>query len=248
MYETTRVARSPVPIRHSLPIAVLPGIIAGGQRQVNPRRVRILLADSHELARAGLESIVRRYRSQWDIVGQATDGRQALVLAESLQPDLLVLDVALPEMNGLEVVERLSRTSPRTRIMILTMHPAASLIRTSRRLGVRAYVSKNELPANIVVAMDRIMAGESFFTSERFRPENAHAAEPGAALPSQYLLTGRELDVMRRLAAGCKNKQTAEALGMSVRTAESHRASILHKLGAASIGDLVRIAVRDGLL
>ena len=233
---------------HSLPIAVLPGITAGGHRQVNPRRVRVLLADSHEFVRAGLESIVRRYRSQWEIVGQASDGRQALELAESLQPDLLVLDVALPELNGLEVLERLSLTSPRTRIMIFTMHPAASLIRTSRRLGVRAYVSKNELPANLVVAMDRVMAGESFFTSEGFRPENAETAESRAWLPSQYLLTGRELDVMRRLAAGCNNKKTAEALGMSVRTAESHRASILHKLGAVSIGDLVRIAVRDGLI
>ncbi len=215
---------------------------------MNPRRVRILLADSHEFVRAGLESIVQRCRSQWDIVGQATDGRQAVELAESLQPDLLVLDVALPELNGLEVAERLSRTSPRTRVMILTMHPAASLIRSCRRLGVRAYVSKNELPADLAVAIDRVMAGESFFTSERFRPENAITSESRAWLPSQYLLTGRELDVMRQLTAGCNNKQTAAALGMSVRTAESHRASILTKLGAASIGDLVRIAVRDGLI
>ena len=243
---TARTGCVPVAVRSVVPAPFFPLGAAVGQRRVNPGRVRVVVADDHEFVRAGLESMLRRYRPQWEIAGQASDGRQAVELAEALQPDLLILDLVLPEISGLSVMERLAQTSPGTRVMILTTHPRPQLIRTCRRLGARAYVSKNELVADLVVAMDRILAGEPFFASERFTGEESIPVESRAYVPCQYLLTSRELDVMRHLAAGRTNKQTAVELGMSVRTAESHRASIFHKLGVSSLGQLVRMAVRDG--
>lgn len=206
----------------------------------------MVVADHHEFVRVGLEALLQRHRPHWEIVGQASDGRQAVELTEALQPDLLIFDLVLSEMNGLAVLERLARSSPGTRVMILTMHPAAHLVRTCRRLGVGAYISKTEPPKNLVLAMDRILAGEPFFSSEKFFAEGALAGALEPHVPIQYLLTGREQEVLRHLADGSTNKQTADALSMSVRTAESHRASIFHKLGVSSLGQLVRLALRDG--
>ena len=205
----------------------------------------MVVADHHEFVRVGLEALLQRHRPHWEIVGQASDGRQAVELTEALQPDLLIFDLVLSEMNGLAVLERLARSSPGTRVMILTMHPAAHLVRTCRRLGVGAYISKTEPPQNLVLAMDRILAGEPFFSSENFSAEDALAGALEPHVPIQYLLTGREQEVLRHLADGSTNKQTADALSMSVRTAESHRASIFHKLGVSSLGQLVRLALRD---
>lgn len=212
------------------------------------RPVRVLVADGHEFVRAGLAHTIRRFRPHWLVSGMAEDGKQALEMAERLRPDLLIIDLALAEMNGLSVLERLCSTCPHTRVMILTVHPSAQLIRASRRLGASAYVSKSEMPSELVVAMDRILAGGPFFLSSKFQPEHATVGSLTHALPCQFLLTGRELEVLKQLATGATNKDTARVLGMSVRTAESHRSAILHKLGAASIGDLVRIALRDGLI
>lgn len=206
----------------------------------------MVVADHHEFVRVGLEALLQRHRPHWEIVGQASDGRQAVELTEALQPDLLIFDLVLSEMNGLAVLERLARSSPGTRVMILTMHPAAHLVRTCRRLGVGAYISKTEPPQNLVLAMDRILAGEPFFSSENFSAADALAGALEPHVPIQYLLTGREQEVLRHLADGSTNKQTADALSMSVRTAESHRASIFHKLGVSSLGQLVRLALRDG--
>ena len=214
---------------------------------MNGNLIRILIADDHEFVRLGIESVVHRCRPHWEIVAKAVDGLQAAEMAEALHPDLLVLDLAMPELNGMAVLERLAQTAPRTRVMVLTVHPGTQLMRTAKKLGARAYISKNESPSNIVVAMDRVMADEPFFSSDVFGVETGSPAESGAYLPSQYLLTSRELEVLRTLALGRTNKETALWLGMSVRTAESHRANILHKLGAASIGELVRIALRDGV-
>ena len=206
----------------------------------------MVVADHHEFVRVGLEALLQRLRPHWEIAGQASDGRQALELTEALQPDLLIFDLALSGMNGLSVLERLARSSPGTRVMILTIHPAAHLVRTCRRLGVGAYISKTEPPKNLVLAMDRILAGEPFFSSGNFAAEDEPAGASGPQMPIQYLLTGREQEVLRHLANGSTNRQTADALGMSVRTAESHRASIFHKLSVSSLGQLVRLALRDG--
>lgn len=235
----------PVSLGPSAPVSILTAAAGKGPHRVNTGRVRVVVADHHEFVRVGLEALLQRHRPHWEIVGQAPDGRQAVELTEALRPDLLIFDLVLSEMNGLAVLERLARSSPGTLVMILTMHPAAHLVRTCRRLGVGAYISKTEPPQNLVLAMDRILAGEPFFASHNFSAEDGSLVESASQVPSPYLLTSRELQVMRSLANGFTNKETAQALSMSVRTAESHRASIFHKLGVSSLGQLVRIAVRD---
>jgi DNA-binding NarL/FixJ family response regulator len=193
-----------------------------------------------------LASLIRRFRPNWEVVGEAADGRQTLELAVSLSPSLIVVELSLPEVDGLTVVEHISRMLPSVSVMILTGQPIGQLVRSTRRMGARAFVSKQERPSDLLLAMDRVVSGAPFFSSAPGAP--LPGPDSHAGLPSHYLLTSRELDVVRALARGNTNKQTAESLGMSVRTAESHRASIMHKLGVSSLGELVRIAVRDGIV
>jgi DNA-binding NarL/FixJ family response regulator len=155
-----------------------------------------------------------------------------------------ILDLSMPDIGGLEVAQRLLESVPGIRILILTMHAAAPILRQLRKAGVSAYLAKNEAPKMLAVAVERILAGEPFFASAgTSRP----APESPEYIPVQFLLTPRELDVLRLLARGKTNKELAGDLDMGVRTAESHHANLLAKLKVESLGDLVRIAVRDGV-
>jgi DNA-binding NarL/FixJ family response regulator len=210
-------------------------------------KVRILLADDHELVRQGLASVLRDAHPDWEIVGEAANGRAAIELGVALRPDVAILDLAMPEPNGLKVTEQLAALVPEIRIMVLTIHTAEPVMRQLRRAGARAFLAKNEAPAKLVAAVERMLAGEIFFASES-ASRHASTLPPRERVPVQYLLTPRELDVLRMLAAGLSNKEAAGKLDMSVRTVESHRASILSRLGVDSIGELVALAVRDGLI
>jgi|SRR5579863_9162588 len=206
--------------------------------------VRILVADDHELVRTGLVSILARSHPEWQVVGEAATGTAAIELGTALRPDLAILDLSMPGLGGLEVAKQLRESVPDIRILILTMHAAAPIQRQLRKARVNAYLVKNEATKMLVHAVERVLAGEPFFasagTSRRMLDEPEY-------VPVQFLLTARELDVLRLLARGKSNKELAADLGMSVRTAESHHASIMAKLNVESLGDLVRIAVRDGI-
>lgn len=209
--------------------------------------VRILLADDHELVRKGLVSILTASHPDWTIVGEASNGPDAVELAEKLRPDIAILDLSMPGLNGVQVTERLMSRMLGIRVLILTMHAAEPVLKQVRRAGASAYMLKNEAPNHLVEAVEKMIAGEPFFASDdAYRP--AIAVEGPDFIPAPYLLTQRETDVLRLLARGKSNKELAGELNMSVRTAESHRASIMQKLGAESLGDLVRIAVRDGVV
>ena len=209
--------------------------------------VRILIADDHELVRQGIASILRAAHPEWEIAGQASNGAEAIQMGAALRPDVALLDLSMPEANGLEATERLAFMVPGIRILVLTVHTAEPVMKQLKRAGARAFLDKNEAPAKLVSAVERIIAGEAFFASESAsRP--ASEVEPHDRVPVQYLLTARELDVLRTLAAGLSNKQVAGKLAMSVRTVESHRANILARLGVDSLGEMVALAVRDGVL
>ena len=212
---------------------------------MNP--VRILIADDHELVRRGLVSILQDAHPEWEIVGEAVNGTEAIKLGESLLPDVAILDLSMPEPNGLRVTERLSSAVPGIRIMVLTVHTAEPVMRQIRRAGAAALLAKNEAPESLVTAVERMLVGESFFASSSASRRVTELA-PHERVPVRYLLTPRELEVLRKLACGLGNKEVAAALNMSVRTVESHRASILLRLGVDSLGELVAIAVRDGLV
>jgi DNA-binding NarL/FixJ family response regulator len=210
------------------------------------RQVRILVADDHELVRKGLISVLQRAHPEWEIVGEAESGQQAIRLAEELRPNVLIVDLTMPEPNGLKVTERLTESIRGIKVLVLTVHSAEPLRRQLRRAGAAAFLAKSEVPNNLVKAVERIVAGEPFFASESAsRPVSQ--LEPKERVPVQYLLTPRELDVLRLLVQGLSSKEIASALEMSVRTVESHRANILSRLSVESLGDLIRIAIADGL-
>jgi two-component system response regulator NreC len=206
--------------------------------------VKILIADDHELVRRGLVSILSGSHPEWQLVGEAPNGTVAIELAMALRPDIAILDLTMPDLGGLEVAGRLRESISGIRILILSMHAAAPILRQLRKAGVNAYLAKNEAPKMLVSAVERVLAGEPFFASTSTARPIVEAPE---YIPVQFLLTPRELEVLRLLARGRTNKELADDLGMSVRTAESHHASLLAKLNVESLADLVRIAVRDGV-
>lgn len=203
---------------------------------------RIVIADDHEFVRRGLATILLAKHPEWQIVAEASNGEDAIRLAESLKPDIAILDLSMPGRNGLEVTEYLRVAVPSIRTLILTMHTGEQMVRNLRKAGASAYMVKNDASAKLVEAVERLIAGQPFFASQNAVPENPPPA------PAQYVLSARETEVLKLLASGRSNKEIGALLNISVRTIESHRASILAKLGANSLGDLVRIALRDGLV
>ncbi len=210
-------------------------------------KIRILLADDHELVRQGLTRIIQESHPDWEVVGEAADGRRALELAEAMRPDVVVLDLSMPEVNGIEVTRRLRESAPGVHVLVLTMHAAAPLLRQLQKAGASALLAKSEAPQQLVSAMERVVAGDPFFYSASASRLVSELGE-GEQIPVQYVLMPRELEVLRMLATGMINKEIATELGLSTRTVEAHRASLMERLGVDSLGELVRIAVRDGLI
>lgn len=208
--------------------------------------VRILIADDHELVRQGLISILKEAHPEWQIVGEARGGAEALEMAAELKPDIAILDLSMPEPNGLRVTEQLALQLPSVRIVVLSIHTAEPVTRQLKRAGASAFLAKNEAASRLVAAVERVLEGIPFFASESAA---RHPNQLGSRerVPVQYLLTTRELDVLRRLALGKGNKEIAHEMDISVRTVETHRAEIMLRLGVESLGDLVRIALEDGL-
>jgi DNA-binding NarL/FixJ family response regulator len=204
--------------------------------------VRILIADDQELVRRGVVSILSTSHPEWQFAGEAATGAAAIDQGLAERPDVAILDLYMPDRSGLQVAEKLIAEIPGIRIMILTMHAAAPILRQLRKTGVHAYLVKNEAPAKLVEAMERMLAGEPFFASACAARPDPDAPE---YIPVQFLLTRRELEVFRLLANGKRNKELAAELEMSVRTAESHHANIMAKLGVYSLADLTRLAIRD---
>ena len=209
--------------------------------------VQILVADDHEMVRKGLVSILGRSHPEWQIVAEAADGTEAIELGRTLRPHVAILDLSMPGPGGLKVAERLIELVPGILILVLTMHSAAPILQQLKKIGVNAYLAKNEAPRMLVAAVERILAGDPFFASTS-ASRLAGQIELPEYVPAQFLLTPRELEVMRLLALGKSNKEVANDLNMSVRTAESHHANVLTKLAVDSIGEIVRIAIRDDVI
>ncbi len=206
--------------------------------------VKILIADDHELVRRGLISILSRSHPEWHIAGDVSTGAEAIELATARLPNVAIVDLSMPDSSGVQVAEKLLEVVPGIKIIILTVHAAAPIVRQLRKVGVSAYIAKNEATRTLVTAVERVLAGEPFFASTSTLRPGVEAPE---YIPAQFLLTARELGVLRLLARGKTNKELAAELGMGVRTAESHRANVMAKLNVESLGELVRIAVRDGV-
>lgn len=208
----------------------------------------LLLADDHQIVRQGLRAILE-VEPDLTLVGEAAKGEEAVQLVEKLQPDVLVLDLMLPDVNGLEVTRRVSAKSPRTRIVILSMHANEAYIVEALRAGATAYVLKESSATELVQAIHEVAAGKRFLSStisERAISEYMQKAE-GAPLDPYHTLTSREREVLQLTADGLSGNEISERLHISPRTVETHRANLMRKLRVRNQKELIRYALQRPL-
>jgi two-component system response regulator NreC len=209
---------------------------------------RVLIADDHAIVRAGLRALLKG-EAGLDLVGEAAGGEEALRLAESLRPDILVLDLSMPDLDGLQVTRRIHASRPEVRVLILTVHEDEAMLREAVRAGASGYILKHAAEAELISAINAVQMGDMYVHPQLVRsllgePPKSHPPTP---LPEE-LLTPRELDVLKCIVQGYTNRQIAEALKLSVRTVEGYRANMTEKLGLHSRAELVRYAREHGLL
>jgi two-component system response regulator NreC len=212
-------------------------------------RTTVLLADDHHIVRQGLRALLES-EPDLSVVGEASDGAAAIDMVRRLAPDVLVLDLAMPGLGGLDVVRRVTQAAPTTRVVILSMHSSEGYVVEALKNGASAYVVKESTVSDLVHAVREVMAGRRYLSaplSERMIDAYAKRAEAAGAAPHQALTT-RELEVLRLSAQGLSLQQIATELSISRRTAETHRAHFMRKLGLHSQTELVRFALREGLL
>ena len=209
---------------------------------------RILIADDHELLRRGIVAELSQVPG-WVVVAEVANGRAAVVSAAELKPDLVVLDLTMPELNGLEAARRILSADPGTRILILTAHESEQLVREVLSVGARGYVLKSDAGRILVVALQALLEGGSFFTSSVARMVmDGYLRNEAADASTAQTLSGREREIVQLLAEGNSNKDVARALNISVKTAETHRSNIMRKLGLGSLPELVRYAIRNNII
>lgn len=212
--------------------------------------VRILVADDHQVVRTGLRSLLES-KSEWEVCAEASNGREAVEKAGKLKPDVAVLDIAMPLLNGVEATRQILKVSPKTAILILTMHDSDSLIQEVLGAGALGYVVKDDADRNLISAVDSLSKRKPYLSSRVSDAATIGGAQPGAGGSEKAprgRLTPREREVLQLLAEGKSNKEIAGVLGISVKTAETHRANIMLKLNVHSIADLVRYAVRNNII
>jgi DNA-binding NarL/FixJ family response regulator len=207
------------------------------------RVVQILIADDHEVVRKGLRALLENHPG-WNVCAEAVSGRDAVEKAALLRPDLVILDVAMPEMNGLEATRQIRRGVPTAKIIVLTVHDIDRLAQEFIDAGAHGYVLKANTGQMLVDAVTTVLAGETFFPSAvQLSPDHV-GRTPESMFPIERL-TGREREVLQLLAEGKSNKEVGIALRISTKTAETHRARVMAKLGVHSMADLVRYAIRN---
>jgi DNA-binding NarL/FixJ family response regulator len=211
---------------------------------------RILIADDHEVVRAGVRSLLEG-RPDYEVCGEAATGRQVVALAQQLKPDIVILDVTMPELNGLEAARQILKAVPDVRVLILSVHETEELVRDIIEIGAHGYVLKSDAGRELTAAMQALRNRETFFTSRVAQIAlRAYRNKPATSVtrPSAGALTPREREVLQLLAEGKSNKEVATALGISVMTVETHRANVMHKLGVHSVAELVHYAVRHKII
>ena len=213
--------------------------------------LRILIADDHDVMRDGTRGLIER-QPGWEVCGLAATGREAVAQAIALQPDIVIMDMSMPELNGLDAAVQIRRRLPRTEILMFTAHETEELVREVFEAGAKSFIYKSDAHEFLVDAIQSLSQHKPFFTSQvseilfadlvNRSQNNPNRPEPGQRL------TGREREIVQLVAEGQSNKEVADKLGISVRTAETHRAHILRKLNLDSIAGLVRYAIRNKMI
>ena len=215
-------------------------------------KLRILLADDHEIVRRGLRALLERHEG-WEICGEASDGRQALELAKQLKPDIVIVDIGMPNLNGLATTRQMLQHDPSFKIIVLTIADSDQVIREALNAGARGFVLKSDAARDLISAVEALQNKRMFFTPRVNDLVLAGFLEKGQAIsrstpPNLPTLTAREREVTQLLAEGKSSKEVASLLNLSSKTVETHRSNIMRKLSLHSIRDLVVYAIKNNII
>lgn len=214
-------------------------------------KVSILIADDHEVFRRGLRTMLET-RQDWHVCGEASTGRAAIEAAKELDPDIVIMDISMPELNGIEATRQILKIAPKTEVLILSMHDSEELVREMVEVGVRGYLLKSDAGRVLMSAIEALGRHEPFFSSKVsdhiLQGYRESEMPPERRRRSRTRLSAREREIVQFLAEGKTNKEIAASLGISVRTIETHRANIMRKLNFNSLSELVRYAVRNKII
>ncbi len=208
--------------------------------------LRIFLADDHEVVRSGIRSVLVT-QPGWEICGEASNGREAVEKVAALKPDVIVIDIGMPELNGLEATRQIIKAHETAKVLVLTVHESHQVVRDVLDAGARGYILKSDAGRDLIAAVQALQRNKTFFTSKvaELMLDSFLKGKPGI---EKEVLTAREREVVQLLAEGKSTKEVAVALGLSVKTAETHRSNIMRKLDLHSVSELVLYAVRNNIV
>lgn len=214
--------------------------------------LKVLVADDHEVVRKGLRTILEE-QPGWQVSGEASDGREAVDKVKALKPDVTVVDVGMPGLNGLEATRQMLKNDPETKVLILTMHESDPLIREVLDAGARGYLLKSDAGKDLVSAVEAIRRNKTYFTARvaQMVLDGYLDKKPRTPVDNDVpasRLTPRQREIVQLLAEGKSSKEVAVALNLSVKTAETHRANIMRRLNCHSVSELVRYAIRNNII
>lgn len=215
-------------------------------------KLRILIADDHEVVRRGLSTLLQTHEG-WEICGEAKDGREAVEMSRQLKPDVVILDVGMPNLNGLAATRQLTQHNPGQKVIVLTITDSDEVIREALDAGARGFVLKSDAARDLVSAVEALQRNRMFFTPRVNDMVLAGFLDKGhngtrSDSPKVPQLTPREREVVQLLAEGKSSKEVASALNLSTKTAETHRSNIMRKLGFHSIRDIVVYAIKNNII
>jgi two-component system response regulator NreC len=214
------------------------------------RKIRILLADDHKLMRSGLRVLLEQ-QSDLAVVGEASDGREAVALVASQKPDVLVMDIGMPHLNGIEAASQITQSHPAISIVMLSMHSDESYVLRALKAGAKGYLLKDSAEADLIRAVHSVAEGKSFFSpavSKVLLDDYVRKLKRSGTEDPYDLLTPREREVLQLVAEGKSNKEVAQLLNLSVYTVETHRSNIMEKLNLHGVPELILYAVRKGII
>jgi DNA-binding NarL/FixJ family response regulator len=208
------------------------------------------VADDHEVVLEGVRALIER-QPDLEVCGLAANGREAVELAQKTKPDVVVLDMSMPELDGLDVIRLLKKTLPETEVVVFSAHSSEEMVEEVFDAGAKSYIEKSEASQDLVTAIRSLAEHKPFFSTQTSEILFAKFLVPRARLQQSRMelrLTAREREIVRLLAQSSSNKEVATALGISIRTVETHRATLMRKLGVRSVAGLVRYAIRHHII